>query len=390
MEAGYLVLLADEGPRAGVSALARSAGISAVAAAEWDEGAVAGENLAASAGIVFDRLGVAAVRADLEQATALRRAAVRDTPILTVEAERTVHALEAEPAPGEHGEIDESIATWGLQATTVTRSRFTGRGVGVAVLDTGLDLDHPDFAGRAVAARSFVLGESALDRHGHGTHCAGTACGPAHPARLPRYGVAVEAGLRVGKVLDDDGSGVDRSILAGINWAVTGRCAVISLSVGARVRPGEPYSAVFEEAARRATRQGTLIVAAAGNDSRREAGLTRPVAHPANCPSVLAVAAVDRALAVAPFSNRGAGAGGGQVDIGAPGVDVLSSWPSPVLYRRLSGTSMAAPHVAGVAALEAEARSRARGLELRSLLAGRARRLRAQRADIGAGLVQAP
>ena len=134
---------------------------------------------------------------------------------------------------------------------------------------------------------------------------------------------------------------------------------------------------------------GTLIVAAAGNDSSRP-GLTNPVSHPANCPSIMAVAALDPALAIASFSNRGINPDGGQVDIAAPGVNVFSSWPMPARYRRLQGTSMATPHVAGIAALYAEADPAARGAALWQALAGAARRLSLPGTDVGAGLVQAP
>lgn len=210
------------------------------------------------------------------------------------------------------------------------------------------------------------------------------------PARGPRYGVAHDAEIYAGKVLSNAGSGSDSQILGGINWAVQDKCVVISMSLGAGTRPGQSYSRVFEAVAARAQRAGTLIVAAAGNESNRP-GEVNPVGHPANCPSIMAVAALDSALGVARFSNRGINPDGGQVDIAAPGVDVYSSYPLPTRYRRLNGTSMATPHVAGVAALFAEANPGARGAALGQLLTTRARRLTSlSSADVGAGLVQAP
>ncbi|MDB4914129.1 MAG: peptidase and in kexin sedolisin [Gemmatimonadetes bacterium] len=285
-------------------------------------------------------------------------------------------------------DFDERAFTWGLQATGVSNSALTGRGISVAVLDTGLSLRHPDFAGRVLTAQSFVAGLTPDDRHGHGTHCIGTACGSAKPGQLPRYGVAYGAEIFAGRVLSDQGSGAEGDILNGLNWAITNGCVVVSMSLGASVSPNQPFNTVFEGAARRALAKGTLIVAAAGNDSRRPAS-TRPVSHPANCPSVMAVGSVSRKGAVSSFSNGGVNPNGGGVDIVGPGEDILSSYPSP-LYRRLNGTSMATPHVAGIAALWAE-KTGERGQQLWDRLIRSAKALPgAVSADVGAGLVQAP
>jgi subtilisin family serine protease len=290
--------------------------------------------------------------------------------------------------PAAQATFDESLATWGLQAIRALETRFTGRGVRVAVLDTGVAPLHPDLASRVVKKASFVPGETVDDGHGHGTHCIGTAGGPEKPRVLPRYGVATQAEIYAGKVLSNAGSGSDRSILAGINWAVSEGCRVVSMSLGAPVRLGDSYSRVYELAARRALARGTIIVAAAGNDSHRP-GLVAPVDHPANCPSILAVAALTPDLTVAWFSCGGLNPDGGQVDIAAPGVDVLSAWP-PAGYRRLKGTSMATPHVAGVLALLAEAHPGATAAELKNFLLSGARRLPLPSTDVGAGITQAP
>ena len=205
-----------------------------------------------------------------------------------------------------------------------------------------------------------------------------------------RYGVAYNAQIYAGKVLSNAGSGTDAQILAGINWAVTNKCAVISMSLGAPTRPGQAFSQVFEAVASRAAQAGSLIVAAAGNDSQRPS-MVAPVSHPANCPSIMAVAALDVNGAIAPFSNRGINPNGGQVDIAGPGVDVYSTWPMPTRYRRISGTSMATPHAAGVAALLAEANPGVRGAALGRLLTSTAMRLtNLTSADVGAGIVRAP
>jgi subtilisin family serine protease len=283
--------------------------------------------------------------------------------------------------------FNEAEATWGLQATRVIGSRYSGQGTKVCVLDTGFG-PHQDFNGRNIITRSFVPGQTAEDGHGHGTHCLGTACGSLRPATLPRYGVAHGADILVGKVLSNQGSGSDGGILAGIDWALSLGAHVISMSLGGATRPGEPYSQVYELVAQRALRQGTLIIAAAGNESSRP-GLIAPVGRPANCPSIVAVGAVDAHFGVASFSCGGINPNGGEVNIAAPGVDVYSSVPMPPFYRRLQGTSMATPHVAGIAALFAQATGQ-RGLLLWQAMARRVRQLRLPVRDVGRGLVQAP
>ena len=281
---------------------------------------------------------------------------------------------------------DTPQLTWGLQATGVASSSRTGAGVKVAVLDTGFDLTHPDFAGRAIQSKSFVAGQAVQDEHGHGTHCVGTSCGPRSPAGTRRYGCASDAEIYVGKVLSNGGSGTDSGILLGIDWALSQGCDVISMSLGADVAT---VSKTYEAVGARALRRKSLIVAAAGNNAHRpsDPGF---VGVPANSPSIVAVAALDSQLAVAPFSARTNTVRGGQIDIAGPGVGVFSSWPmTKGRYRSISGTSMATPHVAGIAALWAEATGR-RGRGLWCTLTAEARRQLTPSVDVGAGMVQAP
>ena len=229
--------------------------------------------------------------------------------------------------------LDESQATWGLQVTKVVNSCRTGLGIRVAVLDTGVDEQHPDLAGRTLTTQSFIDGEAVQDGHGHGTHCIGTALGTKCPATLPRYGIAYEAEIFAGKVLSrTPGSGADAGILAGIEWAIAERLRG-RLDVARRGDPARPgvLARCSSGSPGAPQEQGTLIVAAAGNESRRP-DVINPVGHPANCPSILAVAALDVEGAIAPFSNRGINPDGGQIDIAGPGVDVLSSWPMPTRY----------------------------------------------------------
>jgi subtilisin family serine protease len=199
--------------------------------------------------------------------------------------------------------------------------------------------------------------------------------------------VASKAEIFAGKVLSNAGSGGDGGILSGIDWAISNRCAVVSMSLGADVNPDTPFSRIYERVAARALQRGTLIIAASGNASSRP-GHIAPVGHPANCPSVLAVGAIDSQRKVASFSS-GTVNKLGAVDLAGPGVDVYSSYPMPLRYKRLRGTSMATPHVSGVAALIAQATG-ARAYELWARLAQTAERLPVPGTDVGAGLVQAP
>ena len=231
---------------------------------------------------------------------------------------------------------DDAVATWGIHAVNVLNSKFTGKGVNVAILDTGFNLSHPDFSGRIVNSRSFISSEEVDDQNGHGSHCTGISTGNVNKITNRRYGVAREANIFIGKVLSNAGSGSDSGILAGMEWAITNNCKVISMSLGAPVYPGEAFSNIYNDIAKKAMAKGTLIIAAAGNESRRDQGMINPVGHPANCPAIMAVGALDRELNVAYFSCGGINPDGGQVDIAAPGVDVYSSWKSPGNYNIIS------------------------------------------------------
>jgi subtilisin family serine protease len=417
----YLVLLPEEDVRSGVSALTDSTGVRDI-----DDSALS-------------NLGVAVVALDPNQVQSLNTAVAGSQPILAAEPEQIMYAIgsivinedtanylqgykeaithliddlsNGGVIPGRQltsAAFTDGTATWGLQATKVVSSRYSGAGIKLAVLDTGLDLTHPDFAGRTITERSFISGEAVQDLQGHGTHCIGTACGPLNPpdpSSPMRYGVAHRAEIFAGKVLSNQGSGADGGILAGIDWAITNGCQIISMSLGAPTRPGTPFSPIYEEVAKRALSRGTLIIAAAGNESRRPS-FVNPVGRPANCPSIMAVGALTSELGVSFYSCGSINPNGGGIDIAAPGgnVDreplpqVYSTWttdpkavrpPGPARYRAISGTSMATPHVAGIAALYAEATGK-KGLELWALLMQNAQRLPLPSVDVGVGLAQAP
>ncbi len=291
----------------------------------------------------------------------------------------------------------DATHSWCLDHVGVHRgyARATGRGVTVAVLDTGIDLDHGDFQGRfrtdsgdpgIDTAVSFVAGEDVRDHHGHGTFCAGVVAGPTQSAGGMRYGVAPDATLLVGKVLGNDGGGWDSDILEAVEWAADRGAKVVSMSLGSKRGVERPFSEGFERIGKRLfEEQGVLLVAAAGNESRRPTEVAA-VGNPAACPSFMAVAAVDDASQVAWFSC-GQRDLVGLVDLAAPGVDVYSAVAGG--YRLMSGTSMATPHVAGIAVLWLSHDPSLDPYELWWNLEQHAKPLGDVR-DTGRGLVQAP
>jgi len=383
-----LVLLKEGTGRAGAEILRNATGLRMGVSSDFD-GSVRQTHLAPGEGMLFERLGAALLHGDPDQAQALADRTHAQT--LRVEPERYVRAsgLAEGPTATTPPLADTQLATWGLQATRILSSRYAGRGIRVAILDTGVDLEHPDFAGRTIVAQSFVTGLPVDDGNGHGTFCAGVACGAQQPSQPPRYGIAFGADLYIAKVLDDHAGGTDGNILAGIDWAVRNNCAVISMSLGSPVAVGDSYPHVYEQVAARALAAGSLLIAPAGNESQRPDTIA-PVEHPANCPSILAIGALDPSFAVAPFSNGGLNPNGGEVNLAAPGIAIFSAAPRPTLYQTASGTSMAAPYAAGIAALLAEANPAARGAALQALLLESFVALVAPARDVGAGLVQAP
>jgi len=418
----FIVVFADEvsGDSGAITeALSSVAGVSSIASSQdYEAGAIDAADASGADATVFAELGVAVVTSDPTQFGAMESAAAADPRILFVEPERILHAIDdtGSTSPslayargfrdatvalfdgmvGSNGAEVEALAaagfvdtpqfTWGLQATKASASSKHGDKIRVAVLDTGFDMKHPDFVKRKITAASFVPGQQPQDLHGHGTHCVGTSCGPLSPQGSRRYGVASSAEIFVGKVLSNQGSGSDGGIIAGINWAVTNRCQIISMSLGA---PIKQVSQAYETVGRRALAAGSLIIAAAGNNGGRPTANPGVVGVPANSPSIMAVAAVDSRLALANFSARSNPVAGGQIDISGPGVAVYSSWPMPKRYNTISGTSMATPHVAGIAALWSQATGKT-GAALWAAVVGAAKALPLPAIDVGAGLTQAP
>ncbi len=285
--------------------------------------------------------------------------------------------LVGRPLPAGAEEEPEALgATWGLTACRVPPSTKSGTGIKVAVLDTGFNIGHPDFPDARIGGqKSFVVGQEVQDLHSHGTHCIGTACGPKSPAgSTPRYGIAYGCSIFVGKVLSNTGAGTQAQVLAGMNWAIAQGCQVISMSLGSP----SPVNTAYTAAGQAALNAGCLIIAAAGNS------FPNPTGSPANSPTIMSVASVDKDLRLSSFVQRG------KVEIAGPGRDVFSSVPMPGRYGTKSGTSMATPHVAGCAALWAQTSPNLRAQNLWRKLQETARPLPLPPAQVGAGLVQAP
>jgi len=401
----YLITFKEGAAESAVQHLESISGMRLASALDFTESAAVLEAAGDADALVFPEIGVAIVSGEAANARGLTTEAsiAEDSPMQSVDPEYFMFAAGIDPKAYMKGvlrmaqmiyddlgekEIAEEPAdftaeslgaTWGLNACRVPPSSRDGNGIKVAVLDTGFDLGHPEFAGRSFTTQTFV-GQPVQDLHGHGTHTAGTATGPkTPPGTLPRYGIGFRAQIFIGKVLTNSGSGTQGQILAGMNWAIANRCQVISMSLGAKVPPHPAYTA----SGAAALANGCLIIAASGNDSHRPATIA-PALAPANSPTIMSVAALDSALRLAIFSN------GGKVDIAGPGVNVFSSWPRPVLHNTISGTSMATPHVAGCAALWAQTSPGLRGIALRAKLIATARHLPFPASDVGAGLVQAP
>ncbi len=247
-----------------------------------------------------------------------------------------------------------------------------GAAVKVAVVDTGIDLSHPDLSANIKGGYNAINpSKSAKDDNGHGTHVAGTIA--AIDNEIGVIGVAPQADLYAVKVLDRRGSGWVSDIIEGLDWAVANDIDVINMSLGL-----SSDLAAFAAAIDRVDAAGIVQVAAAGNDSGG------PVIYPAAYPQVIAVSAVDAADGLAYFSSVGP-----EVDLAAPGVAIPSTYKGGS-YRDFSGTSMASPHVAGSAALVLSARGPLTPAQVKTWLTSTADSLAGlTAAEQGSGLVDA-
>lgn len=229
----------------------------------------------------------------------------------------------------------DDVVDWGLKLHGIPEMHkiTQGEGIKVAILDTGRP-DHFDCP-EPLFSFNFTRYASDIDVNGHATHCAGTLAGRANGRGV--IGVAPAAQVGYCKVLGDDGSGSNSSIVLGIDAAIAQGVDLISMSLGGG------YDRAIEAACLRAVKAGIFLICAAGNDG--EQGGNDTVGWPAKLDDTLAVASYNEAGLISRFSSRGP-----DIDVAFPGEEILSCWPGNK-YRRLSGTSMATPFAAGVVAL---------------------------------------
>lgn len=259
--------------------------------------------------------------------------------------------------------LDQSVPQVGAPAAHA--AGFDGTGVTVAVLDTGIDANHPDLAGKVVAAANFTAAPDANDLFGHGTHVASTIAGSGAASQGRNRGVAPGAQLLNGKVCDDNGGCPTSAILAGMQWAADQGADVVNMSLGG---VDTPELDPMEQAVNELTAStDTLFVVAAGNTSG-----TPALATPGTADAALTVGAVDGSDNLAGFSHVGPRAydGGLKPDMTAPGVDITAARAGTQGYVDSSGTSMAAPHVAGAAAILQQRRPTWSAPQLKSALVG--------------------
>ncbi|GAA2398749.1 S8 family serine peptidase [Streptomyces coeruleofuscus] len=252
--------------------------------------------------------------------------------------------------------LDKSVPQIG--APKAWAAGYDGKGVKIAVLDTGVDATHPDLKGQVIGAKNFTTSPDTTDKVGHGTHVASIAAGTGAKSGGKYKGVAPGAKIINGKVLDDGGFGSDSEVLAGIEWAAAEGADVVNMSLGGGDTPAiDPLEAAVNKLSEE---KGILFAIAAGN----EGGFgEQTIGSPGSAAAALTVGAVDDKDVLADFSSRGPGMDGAlKPDVTAPGVDITAAsapgnqiaaevGEKPAGYMTISGTSMATPHVAGAAAL---------------------------------------
>ncbi|WP_326702214.1 S8 family peptidase [Streptomyces cyaneofuscatus] len=269
--------------------------------------------------------------------------------------------------------LDRSVAQIGAPAAW--KAGFDGAGVKVAVLDTGVDETHPDLKGVEIAQKNFSGSKNTVDHVGHGTHVASALAGSGAKSGKHR-GVAPGAKILDAKVLDDEGSGEDSGIIAGMQWAADSGARIANLSLGGEdTAEHDPLEAAVD---RISAASGILFVIAAGNEGPDAS----TIGSPGSAASALTVGAVDRKDRIADFSSTGPTADGSlKPDLTAPGVGIVAAkaakgaegTPAAPGYVSMSGTSMATPHVAGAAAVLAQRHPDWTGQRIKQALTASAR-----------------
>ncbi|MFJ6851174.1 S8 family peptidase [Streptomyces sp. NPDC091271] len=313
---------------------------------------------------VLPELGMAGVDIDKADASGFASALTRSTGITRIWYDGKVEAA-----------LDRSVPQIGAPAAWA--AGYDGKGAKVAVLDSGVDLNHADLAPRVALTKSFVTGEDIGDGYGHGTHVASTIAGTGAASGGRYKGVAPGAELLIGKVLNNKGGGDFADVLTGMEWAAAQGADVVNMSLGATAT--NSTDALTEAVDSLSASAGTLFVIAAGNDGPDEV----TVASPATAASALTVGAVDRDDRIAPFSSRGPRIvdAGIKPEITAPGVGIVAAraagttlgTPAEAGYIAMNGTSMATPHVAGAAAIVAQQHPEWTGARIKAALTSHAK-----------------
>ncbi|MFF2447967.1 S8 family serine peptidase [Neobacillus sp. NPDC058068] len=282
--------------------------------------------------------------------------------------------------------LDKSVPQIG--APTAWESGYTGKGVKVAVLDTGIDPNHPDLADQIDEAKSFVPEETVDDANGHGTHVASTVLGTGAASEGKNKGVAPEARLLVGKVLNNQGSGMESWIIEGMEWAAH-NAKIVSMSLGGG--PSDGTDPMAKAVNRLSEETGALFVIAAGNASAEGS-----IGSPGAADAALTIGAVDKTDKIASFTSKGPrfGDGGLKPDLSAPGVGIVAARSGLTsgsgFYKSLNGTSMATPHVAGAAAILLQKNPNWNGTQLKEALMSTSKKLNYSPYHIGSGRLDVP
>ncbi|MFM9596591.1 S8 family peptidase [Streptomyces scabiei] len=289
--------------------------------------------------------------------------------------------------------LDKSVPQIG--APKAWAAGYDGKGVKIAVLDTGVDATHDDLKGQVIGAKNFTTTPDATDKVGHGTHVASIAAGTGKKSGGKYKGVAPGAKILNGKVLDDAGFGSDSEILAGMEWAASEGADVVNLSLGGGDTPGiDPLEAAVNKLSEE---KGILFAIAAGNEG--DFG-EQTVGSPGSAAAALTVGAVDDKDELADSSSRGPGMDGAlKPDVTAPGVDITAAsapgnliaqevGEKPAGYMTISGTSMATPHVAGAAAILKQQHPAWKYAELKGALTGSAKGGKYTAFQQGSGRIQ--